>query len=134
MVLKLPADQIEADADFMTYGMDSVMVLKLTQQLEGFFGSLPKTLFFEYKTVDELTGYFLQHHREALTKVLGDSQPAPVSQPVGTEKRHKHSRRRRKEFRKAPSFSSSSSTPILPLSVWRGVIPVPGICRSFGPT
>ncbi|MCY8998108.1 hypothetical protein, partial [Bacillus inaquosorum] len=52
-----------------------------------------KTLFFEYKTVDELTGYFLQHHREALTKVLGDSQPAPVSQPVGTEKRHKHSRR-----------------------------------------
>ncbi|WP_347836805.1 beta-ketoacyl reductase, partial [Gracilibacillus sp. JCM 18860] len=30
--LKLPTEQIESDADFMTYGMDSVVVLKLTQQ------------------------------------------------------------------------------------------------------
>ncbi|MBV2240639.1 acyl carrier protein [Bacillus inaquosorum] len=133
-MFKINAEEIASDIDLEKYGINSIMVLKLTQQLEGFFGPLTKTLFFEYKTVDELTGYFLQHHREALTKVLGDSQPAPVSQPVGTEKRHKHSRRRRKEFQKAPSFSSSSSTPILPLSVWRGVIPVPGICRSFGPT
>ncbi|MBH8599751.1 SDR family NAD(P)-dependent oxidoreductase, partial [Thermoactinomyces sp. CICC 10523] len=55
--LKIPAGQIEADAEFMKYGIDSVMVMKLTNELEKTFGPLPKTLFFEYKTVDELTGY-----------------------------------------------------------------------------
>ncbi|MBO1583287.1 acyl carrier protein, partial [Bacillus sp. XF8] len=63
LVFKVSAEEIDNDIDLEKYGINSIMVLKLTQQLEGGLGPLPKTLFFEYKTVNELTEYFLQHHR-----------------------------------------------------------------------
>ena len=58
-VIKLPANRIEADAPLEKYGIDSVMVMQLTSQLEKTFGSLSKTLFFEYQNIQEITGYFL---------------------------------------------------------------------------
>ncbi|WP_155661250.1 beta-ketoacyl reductase, partial [Priestia megaterium] len=43
-VLKMPVSRIEANAPFEKYGIDSIMVMQLTNQLEKTFGSLPKTL------------------------------------------------------------------------------------------
>jgi len=70
-VLKLPAERIEADAPMEAYGIDSVMVMQLTAQLEQSFGSLSKTLFFEYQSIQELTGYFLSFHHDQLLPLLG---------------------------------------------------------------
>jgi polyketide synthase PksN len=89
-VIKLPAHRIEADAPLENYGIDSVMVMQLTNQLEKTFGSLSKTLFFEYRNIKGLTGYFLETHRERLTALLGtETKPAtaietllPETEPV----------------------------------------------------
>ena len=70
-VIKLPSDKIETEAPMEQYGIDSVMVMQLTSQLEKIFGSLPKTLFFEYQNLKELTGYFLESYREQLIPLLG---------------------------------------------------------------
>jgi polyketide synthase PksN len=70
-VIKLPAHRIEADAPMENYGIDSIMVMQLTNQLEKTFGSLPKTLFFEYQNIQELTSYFLESYRDKLIELLG---------------------------------------------------------------
>ena len=59
-IIKLPPQKIESDALMEKYGIDSIMAMKLITKLEGAFGSLSKTLFFEYKNIYELTGYFLE--------------------------------------------------------------------------
>ncbi|WP_088833756.1 SDR family NAD(P)-dependent oxidoreductase [Paenibacillus tyrfis] len=86
-VLKMPTARIEADAPLEDYGIDSIMVMQMTNQLEKTFGSLPKTLFFEYQNIEDLTGYFIDSYPEPMKKLLGvevpTDQPAPaVSEPV----------------------------------------------------
>lgn len=84
-VLKLPADRIDPRAALEKYGIDSILALELTNQLEKTFGSLSKTLLFEYRTLCELAEYFITAHRETLHRVLakphgevrGDSDRMP---------------------------------------------------------
>ncbi|WP_158754555.1 SDR family NAD(P)-dependent oxidoreductase, partial [Dyella sp. S184] len=82
--LKLPAHRIDARAPMETYGIDSLLVLDLTRALEKIFGPLPKTLFFEYQTVAALSGYFMEHHRAAMSGLIGASRAvaAAVSTPL----------------------------------------------------
>jgi acyl transferase domain-containing protein len=75
-VIQLSADRIDADAPLERYGIDSVSVMRLTNELEKDFGSLSKTLFFEYQNLSELVGYFLQEHRSRLAELVGLEQPA----------------------------------------------------------
>jgi polyketide synthase PksN len=70
-VIKLPVDRIDADAPLEHYGIDSILVMQLNDELEKSFGSLSKTLFFEYQNLRELSGYFLEAHHDQLIKVLG---------------------------------------------------------------
>jgi len=80
-VIKLPVDKIRADTAMEEYGIDSVMVMKMSARLEKVFGALSKTLFFEYRNISELTRYFLQEHAEQLMDVLG----LKVNKPLVTE-------------------------------------------------
>ncbi|MCO1604483.1 SDR family NAD(P)-dependent oxidoreductase [Desulfosporosinus nitroreducens] len=77
-VIQLPANRIEEDASLEKYGIDSTMVMQMTNQLEKTFGSLPKTLFFEYQNIQELTGYFMESYRDQLTELLGIEEKAAV--------------------------------------------------------
>ncbi|SYX83884.1 SDR family NAD(P)-dependent oxidoreductase [Paenibacillus alvei] len=84
-VLKLPEKRIEADAPLELYGIDSLMVMQLTDRLETVFGSLSKTLFFEYQTIRELTAYFLQSHWATLVGLLNmKTEAAPALLTKGT--------------------------------------------------
>jgi len=75
-VTKVAADQIDADSPLENYGVDSVMVMAMNDALAQQFGDdLPKTLFFEYQTLDELSG-FLQSHYPAQVQALGTTAPA----------------------------------------------------------
>lgn len=69
--LKLPAHQIEDHAPLEKYGVDSVMVLRMTALLENRLGPLSKTLFFEYQTLSELTRYLLDAYPDKLHHLLG---------------------------------------------------------------
>jgi acyl transferase domain-containing protein len=61
-VIKLAVDKIDAEEELSAYGIDSVMITTLNQQLTEVFGDISKTLFFEYQTLAQLTGYFCQQY------------------------------------------------------------------------
>lgn len=69
--IKLPVSKINSQSAFEVYGIDSIIILNLNKALENHFGQLSKTLFFEYKNVEEITNYFIKKHREKLVKKLG---------------------------------------------------------------
>ncbi len=52
--LKLPVERLDTARRFEYLGLESVMVMELTRELETIFGELPTTLFFEYQTVDDV--------------------------------------------------------------------------------
>ncbi|MBV9490039.1 MAG: SDR family NAD(P)-dependent oxidoreductase, partial [Verrucomicrobia bacterium] len=77
--VKLPAARIRPEDPLEKYGIDSIMVMEFTQQLEQDFGELSKTLLFEHQTLAELAGYFLTNHADRLTELLGVKPPAPTT-------------------------------------------------------
>ncbi len=74
-VLGLAPSQIRAEEALEHYGIDSLMVVRLTARLEETFGSLPKTLFFEYRSLRTLAAYFELHHRPVLATLPGHAGP-----------------------------------------------------------
>ena len=69
---------------FDALGLESIMIINIIRQLEQDFGPLPKTLFYEYKTVSELALYLLQNHQQKTTTTLADSFP-PNKQSVNQQ-------------------------------------------------
>ncbi|MES2263777.1 MAG: ACP S-malonyltransferase [Pseudomonadota bacterium] len=80
-VLRLPAHKIDADAPMEQYGIDSILVMQLTAELEKVFGSLSKTLFFEYQSIALLAEYFIDAYGPQLAALLGDG-PARNAVPA----------------------------------------------------
>ncbi|MGZ5445522.1 MAG: SDR family NAD(P)-dependent oxidoreductase [Thermoanaerobaculia bacterium] len=72
-LLKLPWQAIDAEAPLEEYGIDSMLAMKLTNQLEETFGSLPKTLFFEVQTIRALRDHFLAQYASELTALFAPS-------------------------------------------------------------
>ncbi|WP_339521579.1 SDR family NAD(P)-dependent oxidoreductase [Pseudomonas sp. EL_65y_Pfl2_R96] len=76
-VTKLPSARVESQAPLEQYGIDSIMITRLNKALEDVFSAmtqlrpaerqLSKTLFFEYHSLDALTGYLVaEYHRACL--------------------------------------------------------------------
>jgi acyl transferase domain-containing protein/enoyl-CoA hydratase/carnithine racemase/acyl carrier protein len=84
-VLKLPAHNIDPQAPLKDYGIDSMLAMKLTSRLEETFGSLSKTLFFEYQTVRELTAYFIGQHASQLTTLFAAAEPRVEASTVAVQ-------------------------------------------------
>ncbi|TWA15289.1 amino acid adenylation domain-containing protein [Sinorhizobium medicae] len=63
---KLHPDELDADTRFDEYGIDSVIIMAVTERLESIFGTLPKTLFFEHQTVRSLGEHLAQQYPERL--------------------------------------------------------------------
>ncbi|GFN30064.1 SDR family NAD(P)-dependent oxidoreductase [Paenibacillus xylaniclasticus] len=82
-VIKLPPESILAEAPLDRYGIDSIVVMQLTNELERTFGSLPKTLFFEYQNIRALTSYFLEMYRDLLINIMQVEKAAipPAEEP-----------------------------------------------------
>ncbi|UWF47085.1 SDR family NAD(P)-dependent oxidoreductase [Pseudomonas sp. N3-W] len=94
--LGLAEQRIQIDALLSKYGIDSVMMMRVIGSLESDFGSLPKTLFFEYQTLAELADFFVAKHADVVANRWPDQVPeapgkdvapavvvvAPVQQPV----------------------------------------------------
>ena len=73
-LLKIAPHQLDAQAPLEKYGIDSILAMNLTNQLEKTFGSLPKTLFFEYQTLHELTEYFTKSYPDVLKTFLAEKE------------------------------------------------------------
>lgn len=84
---KLPLSKIRAHEPLENLGIDSLLIMTLTRELERVFGELPKTLFFEYQTLAELTEYFVDHYPNAIQKLTTNNKPRPQkSVPAGSTK------------------------------------------------
>jgi acyl transferase domain-containing protein/acyl carrier protein len=91
-VLKIAANQIDIQEALENYGINSILAMNLTAQLEKHFGPLPKTLFFEYQTVAALSEHLVQAHGERLQSLLAPAaatpsapaspRPAPAAEPA----------------------------------------------------
>ena len=113
--LKLTAHEVDPRAPLVTYGIDSILAMKLTAGLEAIFGSLPKTLFFEYQTIRELTGYFIAEHAERLTALftIPASERSATAPQVAREPRVEPASRRRSTRRgSAAPAATAESDPI----------------------
>ncbi|MBC9915290.1 SDR family NAD(P)-dependent oxidoreductase [Chitinophaga varians] len=84
-LFRFPAHKIDPHAPLEKYGIDSILAVSLTNQLEQTFGALPKTLFFEYQTIAALTAYFIKSHAARLTALFtgssGNKPKAAVATP-----------------------------------------------------
>ena len=67
--LNLKSDKIFLKKDFSEYGIDSILIIELTAEIEKTFGKLPKTLFFEYRHIEHLSQYFVENHKDRLKKL-----------------------------------------------------------------
>ena len=119
-LLKVPSSEIDPRAPLEKYGIDSILAMKLTNQLEKTFGSLSKTLFFEYQTVRDLAEYFLANHAEQLAALFATpvSRPAvatPVAAEVMGPAPAKGSARR--HFRRSRSGSPGPMTETEPIAI-----------------
>ncbi|MEO7324484.1 MAG: SDR family NAD(P)-dependent oxidoreductase, partial [Dokdonella sp.] len=84
-VLKLSSHRIDAHAPLDQYGIDSILAMRLTNQLEKAFGSLSKTLLFEYRSIAELAGHFLDAHAAVLHGMFAKTAAAGAPQAVSAE-------------------------------------------------
>ena len=68
---KVPEADLRVTAPFERFGVQSIMMLQMTQELERDLGPLPKTLFFEHSNVKELAAHLVVAREKALRKHLG---------------------------------------------------------------
>ncbi len=78
--INLQPDKIEAGVQLEHYGLDSILMIQLKNQLEVIFGELPANVFFEYPTVEELAQYFINTHPEKLPDTLRQQGHLPANQ------------------------------------------------------
>lgn len=103
-VLKIALHKIDARAPLERYGIDSVVAMNLTGKLEKTFGTLPKTLFFEYQTINELSEYITANFQEKLQdlfsieKTAKKSATQPITKPVQKEQLPTNTRKQRRKF------------------------------------
>ncbi len=108
-VLKLEPQKINNNEAFEHYGIDSIMTMKLNSALEENFAELPRTLFFEYDTLEALTQYFIDNHSAVLSKILGlNVQPYAVTQTYN-EMKAPVLQRKKKTFKAKTAETGSES-------------------------
>ncbi|WP_428242464.1 SDR family NAD(P)-dependent oxidoreductase [Gynuella sp.] len=79
-ILKLSADQLDARKPLQSYGIDSILVVQLTEQLREIFPAVSTTLFFEQKNLQGVARALLADHRDILLARL----PQPVAAPASS--------------------------------------------------
>lgn len=73
-VLGIDQNDIDIDATYDRYGVDSLVVIEINKRFEKDFGKLPVALLFEYMTIRKLAGYFLNEQAAVLAELI-DPQP-----------------------------------------------------------
>lgn len=66
----IPINRIESEVSLEAYGIDSIMIKSLLEELEKSFESLSLTIFFEYQDIKSLAEYFISTYPEELKKIV----------------------------------------------------------------
>ncbi|XVW83974.1 SDR family NAD(P)-dependent oxidoreductase [Candidatus Profftella armatura] len=69
-LLKYPIDELDPNENIHSYGINSISIMELNIILEKKFGTLSKTLFFEFNTLNSLSNYFISSYHSKLIKLF----------------------------------------------------------------
>ena len=112
-VLKLSPNKIDIQAPLENYGINSILAMNLTSQLEKTFGALSKTLFFEYQTIAELSEHFVDTYHDKLSELLhvaeakvGAVKSIPIT--VKNEPQAETRKLAQRRFRQTQSIASTN--------------------------
>ncbi|UJF34779.1 beta-ketoacyl synthase N-terminal-like domain-containing protein [Paenibacillus hexagrammi] len=72
-ILKIKPERIDPDTGFDKYGVDSIVVQQLNEQMEQIFGPVPSTLFFTYKSIRTLALYFSKEYEDKVHMLVQHS-------------------------------------------------------------
>jgi len=72
--IKIDKSSIDTIEPFETYGIDSILIMSITRKLEEYLGDLPKTLFFEYKNIEELAEYIATAKKAKMLDLFGTKE------------------------------------------------------------
>jgi acyl transferase domain-containing protein/acyl carrier protein/NAD(P)-dependent dehydrogenase (short-subunit alcohol dehydrogenase family)/1,4-dihydroxy-2-naphthoyl-CoA synthase len=80
---QMDAAKIKSNRKLEEYGLDSIVIVELTNRLEEKLGTLSKTLFFEYVDLDGVAAYLVERHGNALEAALPavESENSPHVEP-----------------------------------------------------
>ncbi|WP_409174764.1 SDR family NAD(P)-dependent oxidoreductase [Brevibacillus fortis] len=76
--LKIAFDQIDSSAALEEYGIDSIMIVQMTNVLRKKLHQISTTLFFEYQTIDALVEHFMTTQTDELLALVGIDEQQPV--------------------------------------------------------
>ncbi|MFF0825423.1 SDR family NAD(P)-dependent oxidoreductase [Brevibacillus sp. NPDC003359] len=80
--LKIPFDQIDSSAALEEYGIDSIMIVQMTNVLRKKLHAVSTTLFFEYQTIDALVEHFMTTQTDELLALVGIDEQQPVQKQI----------------------------------------------------
>jgi polyketide synthase PksN len=85
--LKLKEEHIQTELPFEEYGIDSMLVVKLTNRLSDIFDNVSVSLLFEYQTIDQLVSYFVKEHSDTLQafKTTKNTYEVPADKVIRNE-------------------------------------------------
>jgi polyketide synthase PksM len=126
--LKIPTRKIDSSAPLEQYGMDSILVIQLTNTLSKVLPTVNSTLFFEYQTIDELVEHFMKTEKDSLIALVGlenqeFQQEIPSDDEISAELPPDHSRSLLKKSRRFLSVipvieeQESQPTPIQDIAI-----------------
>ncbi|WP_141713140.1 SDR family NAD(P)-dependent oxidoreductase, partial [Streptomyces sparsogenes] len=99
-VLKLPVGRLDSRVPLDDYGLDSVLVMETNSLLGKDFPGLRGTVFFEFRTVDELADHILAEQADAVTRLFPEeTEPSPQ----GTEASRQETPLSRQDTAPAPA-------------------------------
>jgi len=67
----MEANDIDIDKEFDEYGINSLMIMDMLDQIESKLGEVSKTIFFEFNNIRELTKYFINNHKDTMSEIVG---------------------------------------------------------------
>lgn len=70
-ILQMSIDMIDTTRTLEEYGMDSILVIQVTNVLHQYFPNINSTLLLEYRTINALVEYFIKNQRDSLIRLLG---------------------------------------------------------------
>ncbi|MBA2654799.1 MAG: AMP-binding protein [Gammaproteobacteria bacterium] len=77
--LRLLPEQIAVDETYEVFGIDSLLTLEITTQLEKNFGSLPKTLLYEKNKIALLATYLIKNYLPIVQSLCGQVEVVNIS-------------------------------------------------------
>jgi len=73
--LRMEAADVDVREPLGSYGIDSILVVQITEALRETFGGVRSTLLFECQTIDALSDHLIANHSAELAKLIGAAAP-----------------------------------------------------------